>query len=51
MSEVSQALSFEVICRTRPPISEFEDVAVLGAAGDCGGFETMESSRFGYLSW
>ncbi len=48
-SEDSQAL-LEVTWRTRPPMSELEDAAGLGVAGDCGAFETMESSRFGYLS-
>jgi hypothetical protein len=49
-SEDSQPSSPEVTWRTRPPMSEFEDAAGLGVAGDCGAFEAIESSRFGYLS-
>jgi hypothetical protein len=49
----SQEASFEeMTCLTRPPMSELEGVLGFGA-GDCGVFETIdtiESSRFGYLS-
>ena len=50
VSADSQEDSFEeVTCLTRPPMSELEGSLGFGA-GDCGAFETIESSRFGYLS-
>ncbi len=50
LSEDSHDSFEEMTCRTRPPMSELDDVTVLDAAGGCGAFETIESSRFGYLS-